>query len=344
MKEKINIHNYEIYLIDYLDNKLSNEEKVSVRLFLENNPEIAAEFELLNESAVIVDNDTKLEDNSTFKKQIIPSKRINENNYEDFFVAHVEKQLSNEETIELHQFVSQNPCLNKEFAIQQKTILQPDLSLVFLNKNSLKRRQIVVLNTWYKYAAVAAILLLLMLLISPFINNNKAKLQYTERKGKVTFNTQDEKDLIFNAVNSRVEKHNQHTKFQSSEMLVAEVNTNKVIMELAPIKSIVITKNINENFPIAYSYEIEKNDLVSKSESINKNDEFKSVFAFLFEKLVKAKLSPSISNSNGEFLTAAQKISPLKVDYKKDVNVLTNSINTYMQVGSIEFQHTKKMN
>jgi anti-sigma factor RsiW len=52
---KINRHNYEEYLIDFMDGNLSANEVEAVMSFLESNPDIKAEYEELNGDQLIAE-------------------------------------------------------------------------------------------------------------------------------------------------------------------------------------------------------------------------------------------------------------------------------------------------
>ena len=137
---KINRDNYEIFIVDYFDGNLNPEKVSELMNFLEKNPEIKEEFagyevvEFAPDKKIIFENKNKL------KKEIITEvNKINEKNYENYFIAKLENDLSENETADFEKFLLSNPHLNSQFQLFLKTKLQADETFVFENKTSLKK-------------------------------------------------------------------------------------------------------------------------------------------------------------------------------------------------------------
>ena len=64
---RINRNNYEIFFIDFYDNKLTPAQKLEVELFLESNPDLKAEFEEF-ENVTIIETAAKYEPKLDLKK------------------------------------------------------------------------------------------------------------------------------------------------------------------------------------------------------------------------------------------------------------------------------------
>lgn len=150
MKEKINIDNYEVFLIDFLDGNLSEADEITVIDFLEKNPEIKSDFDAIKDFSLpkpnlkldIKDDLYKIKEN-LYKSS--KSLRINEENCQDYFIAFVNNDLSEVEKSDLHDFVKSNPKFEKDFNLFQKTCLKVDSNIKFPNKESLKKP---VINTY----------------------------------------------------------------------------------------------------------------------------------------------------------------------------------------------------
>ncbi|NOY49474.1 MAG: hypothetical protein GXO88_02750 [Chlorobi bacterium] len=157
----INLNNYEVYLIDYLDGNLSLEVERELMLFLESNPGIKNELEDIENFKLLDEEKLTFNDKNSLKqKEVIPAKSINEGNYEEFFIAFYEKDLSVDEQRELDDFVIKNPQLEKEFLLHKSLILNAD-RIEFEHKNNLKKRAHI--GIWqYQALAVAASIALLI--------------------------------------------------------------------------------------------------------------------------------------------------------------------------------------
>ncbi len=166
----INLNNYEVYLIDYLDGNLSVEVEKELMLFLEKHPEIKSEFENFEEVTISHENFVFDDKDSLKRKKIIATENINENNYEEFFVAYYEKDLSENSNAEVLNFVEKNPELEKEFQLHKSLILEVE-NIEFQDKDKLKKRRTIAVWQYQALATAASIAILLSFFF--FLNNNK---------------------------------------------------------------------------------------------------------------------------------------------------------------------------
>ncbi|HKK10128.1 MAG TPA: hypothetical protein VJ939_04790, partial [Bacteroidales bacterium] len=141
---KINKGNYELFFVDYFDGNLSGESKKELFAFLEQNPELKAEFESFEPVVLPPENITYPDKASLRKQQIVPTGSINEENYEDFLIAYAEKDLTKQEEVLLQQFFKKNPSLREESEKYAKLKLHPDKDIIFENKEELKKQRAVV--------------------------------------------------------------------------------------------------------------------------------------------------------------------------------------------------------
>lgn len=175
----INKHNYEAFFLDYHEGNLSPQEVAELLLFVEQNPELKEEFECFE--------NITLDDLSsfTFEGKNALKKEINTLNREEYFIGSVEKILNPAEQNLLTDFLKKNPQYISEFDLYQKTKISfeanvlcpakeelkeiavyqnvrlvPDLSIVYENKEELKRKERRVIPFYYYVAAAAAVLLL----------------------------------------------------------------------------------------------------------------------------------------------------------------------------------------
>jgi hypothetical protein len=152
---QINIHNYEAYLLDFSEGNLTNELQVELELFLIQHPEI--DINLSELSLIAID-----EEAITYSNKSSLKKTEGDLISETQFIAYIENQLPENEKLELENSCSVNPSLSKELALFKKTIAVADSSIIYENKNELKRKPKVI---WFdfsviRYAAAACVLFL----------------------------------------------------------------------------------------------------------------------------------------------------------------------------------------
>ena len=180
---KINLNNYEIFIIDYFDGNLKSDKVSELMNFLEKNPDIKEEFAGYVVVEFAPDNEIKFENKNKLKKEIITEvNKINDKNYENYFIAQLENDLSENETADLEKFLKANPHLNSQSHLFLKTKLQADETIIFENKSSLKK-YVFPLSTkkilYYSVSIAASILILWGIFFLQ--NTNKTDIRLAER-------------------------------------------------------------------------------------------------------------------------------------------------------------------
>ena len=157
---KIDIHNYEAYLLDYSEGNLTGELQVELELFLIQHPELEINLDEL--SLVSLENEvTSFSNKNSLKKS--EADLVSETQ----FIAYIENQLPINERLKLEKSCAINPSLAKELDLYNTTTAKADATIVFENKQSLKRKPKVI---WFnfsatQYAAAACIVFLIGLFI-----------------------------------------------------------------------------------------------------------------------------------------------------------------------------------
>lgn len=154
--EQINIHNYEAYLLDFSEGNLTHELQMELELFLIQHPEIDIN---LSELSLIALDDEAI----TYSNKSSLKKTEGDLISETQFIAYIENQLPENEKIELEKSCSVNPSLSNDLALFKKTIAVADSSIIYENKNELKRKPKVI---WFdfsviRYAAAVCVLFLI---------------------------------------------------------------------------------------------------------------------------------------------------------------------------------------
>lgn len=170
----INRHNYEEFFILYLDNELSGDKRSEVELFVQANPDLEEEFNMLLQSRFVTDNDVVFEN----KELLLQSTHeIGITNYEEWLLLYVDNELSPEDRTAVEKFTNDYPPARQELMLLEKCKL-PHESIVFPDKESLYRkeetsRRVVALR-WTRMAVAAAILFAISISVFLiFSGNNK---------------------------------------------------------------------------------------------------------------------------------------------------------------------------
>ncbi len=154
--KKINRNNYEEYFLLYIDEELSAQQKKEVELFIQSNPDLIGEFEMLQQ--------TKLHftEINSFDKTILYKKKtaIDLSNAEEFFLLQIDNELNKDQQFELNEFLQQHPEIRKQLAELKQTIL-PQEKIEFKNKRLLykkEKNEKVFYLDWMKIAVAAALI------------------------------------------------------------------------------------------------------------------------------------------------------------------------------------------
>jgi hypothetical protein len=156
---KLNRYNYEEYFILYMDNELSSDDRREVEIFLQQNPDLKAEMDMLLHSKLTPDTDINFTDKGSLMR--FGSNSVNMTNYEEWLLSYIDDELDNEEKKEVEEFVVANPAIQKELSLLQKAKLRPE-AIVFPDKESLYRREEkvkVIAIRWWRIAAAAVLLI-----------------------------------------------------------------------------------------------------------------------------------------------------------------------------------------
>lgn len=160
---QINRNNYGAFFLDYAENTLDEAGRENLARFLEQNPDLQDEF--FEFESISLSPDTKIVFNQKTKLkhlEILDYGPINQENYETWIIAFLEGDLSKKELLVFEAFKSKNVLIEKEIAAFKLTYLKSKTSIVFPDKELIKRnleisfkRKII----WYS-ASVAAVLMI----------------------------------------------------------------------------------------------------------------------------------------------------------------------------------------
>lgn len=160
--------------MDYLDGKMSPDQIIKLMSFLKENPDLKTELEEFEDINIEPDK-TKFESKTSLKKAFL----VNDSNFDNFCIANLEGDLTNEESVLFQIWLKKNPLKAKELELYKKTRLIPE-KIEFDFKSTLKRSsagRIFTPKTRRYFPAAASIIILIALYIfisQPDANENNA--------------------------------------------------------------------------------------------------------------------------------------------------------------------------
>ena len=108
MKPAINISNYEEFFLLYIDGELSAADKQAVEQFVQVNPYLAVELNMLRQAQLPGEQMIFDEKDSLYRSE---AEGINLLNHEEQFLLYVDNELANDAKEKVETFVLQHPAL-----------------------------------------------------------------------------------------------------------------------------------------------------------------------------------------------------------------------------------------
>lgn len=158
---RISIFNYEVFYLDYLEGKLGEEDVTLLLQFFEEHPE--CELEDTELPVLFVDYAPIYKGKSSLK-QVDDGEAITANNVEYFMISDTEGILSNDKKEELNSFVAENASLVQTRNRYKAVYFTPDSTIIFQNKEGIKRKKVFVLWPYISTAIAAAIISFVILI------------------------------------------------------------------------------------------------------------------------------------------------------------------------------------
>ncbi len=171
---KLNRYNYEEFFILYLDNELDGETRREVDDFVQANPDLKAELDVLAQSRLIPDTEITFVDKGSLLR--FDNSSISLSNYEEKLISYIDNELNEGERNEVERFAAAHPAVQKELNLLRQTKLQPE-AIVFPNRESLYRKEEkarIISFRWMRIAAAAVLLLAVGTTAIILLNNNNA--------------------------------------------------------------------------------------------------------------------------------------------------------------------------
>jgi hypothetical protein len=154
---EINLHNYEAWFLDYMEGNLTEAQQVLLVAFLKQYPELKEELYAFDNEVVLSPALAEMEHKEALKAP-------HAKDFDTLLISYLEGQLSEVEKKKTEQLLNSNPNIAGAYVLYQKTILEPDYSIVFPDKQKLKKgKGKLVRMYWYSAVAAAACLLIFAL-------------------------------------------------------------------------------------------------------------------------------------------------------------------------------------
>src|ERR1700681_984554 len=154
-------NNYEEFFLLYVDNELTDRERVEVEAFILENTDLREELNLLQASKIQPETSLFFEDKNGLLKRATENLVSPAGNPEELFLLYVDLELDEAGRKSVEKMTAMDPSMKKDLLILQQTRLDPDLSVVFKGKEILFKkeepRRFVVLQ-WPKLTAAALLL------------------------------------------------------------------------------------------------------------------------------------------------------------------------------------------
>ena len=315
-------NNYEEFFLLYVDNELSAMERKAVEDFIAQNPDLAPELSILQQSILPPEEHILFPDKNLLFKDTTESSLINISNYETYFLLYVDNELDT------------SPKLQEELIILQSAKLEPDLSIVFENKEVLYRKEEKkrpIPFAWLSAAAIA------ILLLTGFLIYHYKTSTDSHENNSVTQNANNQEKVD-------LEKNNK--KQEPSVTPIASDTFNKKAVAIKEVTE----KNIQPEIKISSWKKKKENidpiDNHSQNALVSSNEKNKkqTVLPALDNKNEKPKIIIE-NNANQVAVIPTNDSSRLiaKIDKPKDP-VKTNAGNEYIQQVAMNSNNVEYIN
>ena len=234
--------NYLEFFLSYVDKELSAAEEACVKDFIDKNPIYKIELQQLLLTC-LKSEPIEAFKNNLYKPNVVAIDGINETNYELYFTAAIDNELSNDELDALNQFIYKNPPLKTAFETLKKCtlVIEP---VIFYNKEILLKREEHKKRFFYIKTIAAAALLFISIgsiwlymqyknnIVPVYVLNNNNKLPTTLPKNDVKLN--DTVNTINNLINNNTLTNNT-TNNNLNNIIAKDVaikNTAKSVVDI----------------------------------------------------------------------------------------------------------------
>jgi len=315
---EINRYNYEETLIDFMEGNLSKAELSELFLFLDANPDIKAEFDLLrNDIPSIVATTVDFPSKAQLIKKQVGSEFLDEFSW--LCIAKLEGDATQAELAQLHDLIKKNPSLKEESLLFEKMRLHPSTTVIFDQKSRLARHRVGFASSIARYAVAASVAAVIVMVSFPVgnIHNNSRTLSYNTPTQPTTIEivATVNKPSVGKVVAVKVEKQmvaslpsslaDSLSKIAARNKQTQQINSTPLLATVAPMDPAVEAR-IDQNISIKHNSE---NASVKDMDPAENPSRYLSVGEFLAQKVVgENSIDPTYatSSSRAKFWQVAQ--------------------------------------
>lgn len=304
----IDRHNYEAFLLDYLEQNLSPNMVVELMVFLEQHPDLKQELDELQAFEVLEPTSLPFDNKATLKKDAL----------DNLMIAEIEGINTPQESKTLKQILKADKTAKNDFQLFKQTKLKSK-KVIFKDKPSLKKEAAIIPLKWFKHAAAAVIVM--TILIQGIDDGSTVDNQFQ----MATFNPVPISKNLFTAKETT-------DKIKATAATINPVKQKKQVVNNKKTDSIIVEI---EDEPLAKSIVVEKDSIVilptpvRKKEKLlaakeNEKEPILTVGRFLKKEATKKILQeePNDTKQSLEIVVAdlAAKVAGKKGGIKKNKN------------------------
>jgi len=322
---KITRNNYEEFFIDYFDGNLDNHQVAELMLFLAQNNDLDKEFNKF-EFVELKEKKISFDFKKSLKKQ---DNTITGNVFADKCIDKIENNLNEEQIISFNNEIRFNIPKKNELEKYKQTIIKPNLSIKYSEKDKLKKStfKVAKFKRVYQYAAILIAIILSYTLIE---NNTEFKqisgkteskqiasiVNYGELSSFDKYDNQQAFTVIKRETPKIVAKSNSKIKIKKS--IIEPIYINKLNAKLIVVEENLASNNIPEyrdNITNLYTPEITTSKQILEDELLNKSISNES----------EKKCNPTMIKALTNEIKSDVYISEMMTHYKKNNNDITQS-------------------
>jgi hypothetical protein len=252
----INRHNYETFFLLYVDKELSAAERKAVDVFVQENPDLQMELALLQQTVVKAEDIVLEKKDWLYMEEDITALQEN-------LLLYADDELTGADKKTVEALLAKDKQAQTEWAILQQTKLQPDMEIVFADKQSLYRKEPgrVLAFRWWRVAAAAVLLGFgIWTGVSVYKNNsttttgteelakskkvNSGQIQAGDTTGNITTTNQpDEKSVTENITSTTAAKNNDDQSTENIKSVVEKTNNQNAV---SPKESTTVKNTTNK--------------------------------------------------------------------------------------------------
>jgi hypothetical protein len=158
----IDLTNYEQFILDYLEGRMTPEGEQLMKKFLISHPDIKEEIEGYD-SSLLIPVPSSVAEKTALYKSFSDIRQITSENFEEFCVAHFEDDLEESAEKLLSQFLTDHPDKKPSFDLYGKLKFHPDKKIIYPAKSRLRKHVIITFRRIFLATAASAAAILILI-------------------------------------------------------------------------------------------------------------------------------------------------------------------------------------